>query len=125
MYSKATRRQTRHVATHFALASSTISASSPVWYISSMMSDPPTNSPPTYSCGIVGQLEYALIPLRMLGSSRTFTVSYGVSSVLSIRQAVLEKPLHRRRLSVRYKMYEKNDYYSRGQKYGLWSSAYH
>ena len=30
--------------------------SSPDWYISIMMSEPPTNSPLTESCGIVGQL---------------------------------------------------------------------
>jgi hypothetical protein len=29
---------------------------SPDWYISPMMSEPPTNSPLTYSWGIVGQL---------------------------------------------------------------------
>ena len=33
------------------------SASSPDSYISIMMSEPPTNSPWTYSCGIVGQSE--------------------------------------------------------------------
>ena len=38
------------------------SASSPLSYISIMMSDPPTNSPFTYSCGMVGQSENALIP---------------------------------------------------------------
>jgi hypothetical protein len=31
--------------------------SSPAWNISRMMSQPPTNSPLTYSCGMVGQLE--------------------------------------------------------------------
>ena len=30
--------------------------SSPLWYISIMMSEPPMNSPFTYSCGMVGQL---------------------------------------------------------------------
>ena len=31
--------------------------SSPAWNISRMISQPPTNSPLTYSCGMVGQLE--------------------------------------------------------------------
>ena len=31
--------------------------SSPAWNISRMMSQPPTNSPLTYSCGMVGQLD--------------------------------------------------------------------
>ncbi len=31
--------------------------SSPAWNISRMMSQPPTNSPLTYSCGMVGQFE--------------------------------------------------------------------
>jgi len=30
--------------------------SSPDWYISPMISEPPMNSPLTYNCGIVGQL---------------------------------------------------------------------
>ena len=41
-----------------AAAFSTSCCSSPDWYISIMMSQPPRNSPSMYSCGIVGQLEY-------------------------------------------------------------------
>ena len=40
-----------------ALSPPSSSASSPLSYISIMMSDPPTNSPFTYSCGMVGQSE--------------------------------------------------------------------
>ena len=39
-----------------------------------MMSEPPTNSPFTYSWGIVGQLAYCLMPWRISSSSSTFTV---------------------------------------------------
>src|SRR5690606_39344652 len=40
-----------------AFACLTISASSPDWYSSSVMSQPPISSPLTYSCGNVGQFE--------------------------------------------------------------------
>src|SRR5712671_4128023 len=46
-------------------------ASSPVSNISRTISQPPTNSPLTYSCGIVGQSENALIPWRSAGSLST------------------------------------------------------
>ncbi len=42
-------------------ASSSAFLSSPDWNDSIMMSAPPVNSPSTYSCGIVGQLEYSCI----------------------------------------------------------------
>lgn len=38
-------------------------ASSPFWCIETRMSHPPTNSLSMYSCGIVGQSEYSLIPI--------------------------------------------------------------
>ena len=38
------------------------SIKSPFLCMSSMMSQPPINSPFMYTCGIVGQFEYALIP---------------------------------------------------------------
>src|SRR5579864_8075584 len=44
---------------------------SPDSYISVMMSEPPINSPFTYSCGMVGQLENCLMPSRMSLSSST------------------------------------------------------
>src|SRR5574343_1043859 len=48
--------------------------SSPDSYMSIMMSEPPMNSPRTYSCGMVGQLLYSLMPWRISASSSTFTV---------------------------------------------------
>src|SRR3954453_7540814 len=57
-----------------------------------MISDPPTNSPRTYSCGMVGQSEYSLIPLRTSGSWSTSTVSYLAPSRSRIAIARLEKP---------------------------------
>ncbi len=47
--------------------------SSPDEYISRTMSQPPMNSPFTYSCGTVGQLAKSLTPWRISGSSSTFT----------------------------------------------------
>src|SRR5690606_1881336 len=49
--------------------------SSPLSYISAMMSEPPRNSPATYSWGMVGQLEYSLMPWRTSSSSSTLTVT--------------------------------------------------
>lgn len=46
-----------------ALRSSSIR--SPFWCICNMMSQPPMNSPPMKTWGIVGQFEYAFIPKRM------------------------------------------------------------
>src|SRR5450830_493603 len=40
-----------------------------------MMSEPPINSPLTYNCGMVGQLENSLMPWRTSGSSRTLIVT--------------------------------------------------
>ena len=39
-----------------------------------MMSEPPTNSPFTYNCGIVGHWLYSLMPWRTASSSSTLTV---------------------------------------------------
>src|SRR3954469_3225941 len=57
-----------------------------------MMSEPPRNSPFTYSCGIVGQSEYSLIPCLISGSWRTSTVSYFAPRRSRIAIARLEKP---------------------------------
>lgn len=78
---------------YLAFACSMSLANSPDLYISIIMSLPPTNSPPTYNCGIVGQLEKSLMPERRRLSSRTFTVSNGVRREFSILHAVSEKPL--------------------------------
>merc|ERR1711924_410534 len=51
------------------------SMSSPGWNMSVTMSNPPTNSPSTYNCGMVGQSEYFLMPSRMFGCSSTLTLS--------------------------------------------------
>ena len=51
------------------------SASSPDSYISVTMSQPPTSSPLTNSCGIVGQLEIADSSWRMRGSGRMSTAA--------------------------------------------------
>uniref|UniRef100_A0A6M2DXY3 Putative secreted protein n=1 Tax=Xenopsylla cheopis TaxID=163159 RepID=A0A6M2DXY3_XENCH len=40
------------------------SIKSPDWCICNKISQPPTNSPDMYTCGIVGQLEYSLIPRK-------------------------------------------------------------
>ena len=52
-----------------------VSASSPDWYISETMSQPPTSSPSTNSCGIVGQLESAESSWRIRGSGRMSTAA--------------------------------------------------
>ena len=52
------------------------SASSPLWCIDIMMSEPPTNSPLTYNCGIVGHAEYALIPFLNYSLASTFLDAY-------------------------------------------------
>ena len=49
-------------------------ASSPEAWSWRTMSEPPRNSPLTYSCGIVGQSEKALMPSRIAGSASTLTV---------------------------------------------------
>src|SRR3954454_23888554 len=68
------------------------SASSPVSYISVTMSQPPTSSPSTKSCGIVGQLETADSSWRMRGSGRTSTAAYGLPSASSAAAVRAEKP---------------------------------
>src|SRR5690606_31522277 len=74
-------------------ASFRVVSSSPFSYISAMMSDPPTNSPPTYSWGIVGQLENSLMPWRTSSSSSTLTVTSLVTpDALSTWMARPEKP---------------------------------
>ena len=60
-----------------------VSASSPDSYISVMMSQPPTSSPRTNSCGIVGQLESADSSWRIRGSGRMSTAANGVPSASS------------------------------------------
>src|SRR5450830_984253 len=69
--------------------------SSPDSYISIMMSEPPMNSPFTYSCGMVGHWLYSLMPGRISGSSSTFTVFRLLGSTpqaLRIWTARPEKP---------------------------------
>jgi len=44
--------------------SSSIFASSPFWCIATRISQPPTNSLSTYSCGIVGHSENSLMPIE-------------------------------------------------------------
>ena len=56
-------------------ATATPAASSPVSYISVTMSQPPTSSPLTNSCGIVGHLEIAESSWRMRGSGRMSTAA--------------------------------------------------
>ena len=50
-------------------------ASSPASYISATMSAPPTSSPSTNSCGIVGQFEMADSSCRIRGSGRMSTAA--------------------------------------------------
>lgn len=57
------------------------------------MSLPPTNTPLTYNCGIVGQFEYTFIPDRMDSSSNTLIVSNDVLRAVKILHAELENPL--------------------------------
>src|SRR4051794_11055943 len=53
------------------------SCSSPLSYISLTMSQPPTSSPSTKSCGIVGQLDSADSSWRIRGSGRMSTAANG------------------------------------------------
>src|SRR3954447_21854657 len=69
-----------------------VCASSPDSYISMMMSEPPTSSPLTNSCGIVGQSDSELSSWRMRGSGRTSTAANGTSSAWSADEARAEKP---------------------------------
>ena len=66
--------------------------SSPDSYISVTMSQPPTSSPSTNSCGIVGQLESAESSWRMRGSGRMSTAANGVPSDCRIATVRAEKP---------------------------------
>src|SRR5690606_3691848 len=68
------------------------SPSSPASYISIMISLPPTNSPLTYSCGMVGQSENSLIPWRISMSCKTSTDSKPTPRCSSIATALLENP---------------------------------
>ena len=67
-------------------------SSSPDSYISVTMSQPPSSSPLTNSCGIVGQLEIAESSWRMRGSGRMSTAANGVSSDCSTATVRAEKP---------------------------------
>src|SRR5436305_4514705 len=69
-----------------------VCASSPDSYISMMMSDPPTSSPLTNSCGTVGHCEIALSSWRMRGSGSTSTAANGTSSACRHAVARAEKP---------------------------------
>ena len=57
-----------------------------------MMSEPPSSSPPTKSCGIVGQPESADSSWRMRGSGRMSTAANGVPMACSAATARAEKP---------------------------------
>src|SRR3954453_20033387 len=69
-----------------------VCASSPDSYISMMMSDPPSSSPLTNSCGIVGHSEIALSSWRIRGSGSTSTAANGTSSACRHAVARAEKP---------------------------------
>src|SRR5437764_79760 len=69
-----------------------VCASSPDSYISMMMSEPPTSSPLTNSCGTVGHCEIALSSWRMRGSGSTSTAANGTSSACRHAVARAEKP---------------------------------
>jgi len=61
-------------------------------HISIVVSQPPMNSPSTYTCGIVGQFEYDLMPSRRSGSASTLKPLKLVPSALRICTTVFEKP---------------------------------
>ena len=56
------------------------------------MSAPPTSSPPTNTCGIVGQPESSDSAWRIAGSGRTFTAVTGAPASRSARSARSELP---------------------------------
>ena len=58
-----------------------------------MMSDPPTSSPLTNSCGMVGQSDSELSSWRMRGSGRMSTAANGTSSAWSAAEARALKAL--------------------------------
>ena len=68
------------------------SASSPVSDISVTMSQPPTSSPSTKSCGIVGQSESAESSWRMRGSGRMSTAANGASRAWSAADGARGEP---------------------------------
>ncbi len=68
------------------------SASSPDSYISITMSDPPTSSPSTNSCGMVGQPDRPESSSRMRGSGRMSSAAYCTPSALSAPAVRAEKP---------------------------------
>ena len=61
-------------------------------HISIVVSQPPMNSPSMYTCGIVGQFEYDLMPSRRSGSASTLKPLKLVPSALRICTTVFEKP---------------------------------
>src|SRR5439155_1200030 len=67
-------------------------ASSPRACISRTMSHPPMSFPPTYTCGIVGQLEKRLIASRFSGSASTSIALKGTPTSLSTCTVAAEKP---------------------------------
>src|SRR3954470_10940821 len=64
----------------------------PVSYISVTMSQPPTSSPSTKSCGIVGQLDSAESSWRMRGSGRMSTAANGAPVACTAATVRAEKP---------------------------------
>src|SRR3954471_10578002 len=68
------------------------SYSSPLSYISLTMSQPPTSSPSTKSCGIVGQLDSADSSWRMRGSGRMSTAANGAPVDCRAATVRAEKP---------------------------------
>src|SRR4051795_7668456 len=82
------------VSTGSASACSTPStcASSPLSYISVTMSQPPTNSPLTKSCGTVGQFDSAESSWRMRGSGRMSTAANGAPVACSAWTVRMENP---------------------------------
>ena len=67
-------------------------ASSPDWYISETMSHPPTSSPSTNSCGIVGQSDSAESSWRIRGSGRMSTAAKRAPSDCRMATVRAEKP---------------------------------
>src|SRR5205823_4235767 len=77
---------------HPAPAARSSGASPPRACISRTMSHPPMNFPPTYTWGIVGQLEKRLIASRFSGSASTSTALKGTPTSLSTCTVAAEKP---------------------------------
>jgi uncharacterized SAM-binding protein YcdF (DUF218 family) len=73
-------------------AAATSAASSPLACISRTMSQPPTNFPPTNTCGMVGHFVYALTASRLSASARMSTALYGTPSSFSTSIVAAEKP---------------------------------